>query len=70
LLSALKSGDDKGAGITGELQDLGLLASRSAALQAFEALAAAGVIASDPRLDMLTLNAALEDRSDPRGGRP
>jgi len=56
--------------MSGELLDLGLLASHAGALQAFEALAAARVIPSDPRLDMLTLNAALEDRSGPGGGNP
>ena len=68
LLSALNSGDGKPTEMSTELLDLGLLASRRGAVQAFEALAAAGVIPSDPRLDMLTLNAALEDRSDPGGG--
>ena len=68
LLAALKSGDAKHVQAQTELLDLGLLASRAGALQALEALAAVGVIPSDPRLDMLTLNAALEDRSDLRGG--
>ncbi len=45
-----------------ELQALGLLASRDAAVQALQKLADAGLIASDPRLDMLRLNAALEHR--------
>lgn len=70
LLAALKGGQDKSSNMSGELLDLGLLASHAGALQAFEALAAAGVIPSDPRLDMLTLNAALEDRSGPGGGNP
>ncbi|WP_324695123.1 DUF5691 domain-containing protein [Novosphingobium aerophilum] len=45
-----------------ELLALGLVASRAAAAQALEHLAAAGMLASDPRLDMLRLNAALDDR--------
>ena len=45
-----------------ELLALGLIASRPAARQALEQLAAVGLIASDPRLDMLRLNAALEDK--------
>jgi hypothetical protein len=49
-----------------ELLALGLLASQAAAVQALEKLAQAGLIASDPRLDMLRLNAAL----DPKGTKP
>lgn len=49
-----------------ELMALGLLASRDAARQALTRLTDAGLIASDPRLDMLRLNAALQ----PRGTRP
>lgn len=49
-----------------ELVALGLLASRDAAVQALQKLADAGLIGSDPRLDMLRLNAALQ----PRGTRP
>jgi hypothetical protein len=45
-----------------ELLALGLLASQAAAVQALEKLAAAGLIASDPRLDMLQLNAALDSK--------
>ncbi|MBX9884029.1 MAG: hypothetical protein K2X68_03555, partial [Novosphingobium sp.] len=48
-----------------ELQALGLLASRDAAVQALQKLADAGLIASDPRLDMLRMNAALEHRGTP-----
>ncbi|PXA99920.1 hypothetical protein DMC47_00840 [Nostoc sp. 3335mG] len=62
LLAALKS-DNKGAGDhTEELLALGLIASRGGARQALDQLAAAGLIASDPRLDMLRLNAALDNR--------
>jgi hypothetical protein len=45
-----------------ELLALGLLASQAAAVQALEKLAGAGLIASDPRLDMLRLNAALDSK--------
>lgn len=62
LLAALGSDDAAHADQAIELQALGLLASRAAAAQALERLAATGLIASDPRLDMLRLNAALEDR--------
>lgn len=45
-----------------ELLALGLLASREAAVQALAKLTDVGLIASDPRLDMLRLNAALQPR--------
>ncbi|MGP7795224.1 DUF5691 domain-containing protein [Sphingomonas sp. CLY1604] len=62
LVDALKA-DNQGAGDhADELLALGLIASRSAARQALDQLAAAGLIASDPRLDMLRLNAALDNR--------
>ncbi len=62
LLDALKA-DNRGSGNhADELLALGLIASRSAARQALDQLAAAGLIASDPRLDMLRLNAALDHR--------
>ncbi len=62
LLEALRARDAKPGEQAAELLALGLLASRAAAKQALDALAGAGLIASDPRLDMLRLNAALEDR--------
>ena len=40
---------------------LGLIASRAAARQALERLNGAGLLQGDPRLDMLRLNAALDD---------
>jgi hypothetical protein len=58
-------GRDEGgrnAALAGELHALGLVASRQGAGRAMEMLGKAGVIGSDPRLDMLRLNAALEDR--------
>ena len=56
--------DDTGrnAAVAGELHALGLAASRQGAERALERLAKAGLIRSDPRLDMLRLNAALEFR--------
>ncbi|MGU3315945.1 DUF5691 domain-containing protein [Sphingomonas sp. M6A6_1c] len=62
LLDALKAEDVRSGDRADELLVLGLIASRSAARQALDQLAATGLIASDPRLDMLRLNAALENR--------
>jgi hypothetical protein len=62
LLDALKAEDMRSEDRADELLVLGLIASRSAARQALDQLAAAGLIASDPRLDMLRLNAALDNR--------
>ena len=62
LLADLTAENARPADQAAELLALGLLASRAAARQALEQVAAAGLIASDPRLDMLRLNAALEDR--------
>lgn len=63
LLGALKAEDAaKRADLTAELHALGLLASRAAAQGALDRLARAGLLAADPRLDMLRLNAALENR--------
>jgi len=63
LLGALKADETaKRADLAAELHALGLIASRSAARNALDRLAAAGLLAADPRLDMLRLNAALDDR--------
>lgn len=62
LLTALKVVDPKLADQTSELLALGLIASQKAATAALKDLATAGLIASDPRLDMLRLNAALDMR--------
>jgi hypothetical protein len=43
---------------------LGLIASRRAAAQALDRLAAAGLLQGDPRLDMIRLNAALDDKGE------
>ena len=58
LLGALEAGGDQ----ADELLALGLIASRAAAGEALDQLVAVGMIASDPRLDMLRLNAALDNR--------
>ncbi|KQM85061.1 hypothetical protein ASE67_15405 [Sphingomonas sp. Leaf23] len=62
LLNALAAGDAGPGDHAGELLALGLVASRPAAAQALDRLVAVGMIASDPRLDMLRLNAALDHR--------
>jgi hypothetical protein len=54
------------AELAGELLAFGLLASRSAAAQAMERLGRAGMLAADPRLDMIRLNAALENNGATR----
>ncbi|KQN06957.1 DUF5691 domain-containing protein [Sphingomonas sp. Leaf25] len=61
LLAAIDGGDP-----AADLLALGLLASRDGAVRALDRLGRAGLIASDPRLDMLRLNAALDDRRLPR----
>jgi hypothetical protein len=61
LMSALAADKD----VTLELQSLGLLASRTGARAAIERLTAAGMPASDPRLDILRLNAALNPLGAP-----
>lgn len=63
-LLAMLAGDSeaKPTDHAAELQALGLLASREAAVQALNKLVDAGLIASDPRLDMLRLNAALQPK--------
>jgi len=63
LVAALRDADEpKPTDHAAELLALGLVATRRAAKQALDHLADAGLIASDPRLDMLRLNAALEQR--------
>jgi len=63
LLHALGSADARPGDHAAELQALGMLASRAGAQKALERLVrAAGLLQADPRLDMLRLNAALEDR--------
>ena len=63
LLAALKADETaKRTDLAAELHALGLVASRPAARSALDRLADAGLLAADPRLDMLRLNAALDDR--------
>lgn len=47
-----------------ELAAIGLLASRTGAERTLERLTRAGMLHADPRLDMLRLNAALEDKGE------
>jgi hypothetical protein len=61
LLTALQRNDAKPSDQLTELFALGLIASRGAARQALERLNGAGLLQGDPRLDMLRLNAALDD---------
>jgi hypothetical protein len=58
LMALFPAGDMRTGG--DELRLLGLLASRAAARRALEQAAAAGLLAADPRLDTLRLNAALD----------
>lgn len=62
LLDALQAEDKRAGDHADALLALGLIASRRAARQALDQLTATGLIASDPRLDMLRLNAALDNR--------
>jgi hypothetical protein len=61
LLEMLGRDDAKPSDQVAELHALGLIASRAGAQQALERLAGAGLLQGDPRLDMLRLNAALDD---------
>ncbi|UPK00758.1 DUF5691 domain-containing protein [Bradyrhizobium sp. 170] len=61
LLTALRRDDAKPSDELTELFALGLIASRAAARQVLERLNGAGLLQGDPRLDMLRLNAALDD---------
>ena len=61
LLTALRSDDAKPSDHVAELHALGLIASREGARRSLERLTAAGLLQGDPRLDMLRLNAALDD---------
>lgn len=62
LLKSLRSEDGNTTQQINELRALGLIASRAAAAQAMEQLTHAGLLGADPRLDMLRLNTALDDR--------
>jgi hypothetical protein len=61
LLQVLGREDAKASDGSLELHALGLIASRDGARRALERMDDAGLLAGDPRLDMLRLNAALND---------
>jgi hypothetical protein len=61
LLTALRRDDAKPSDQVTELHALGLMASREGARRTLESLTGAGLPQGDPRLDMLRLNAALDD---------
>ncbi|MBH5396880.1 hypothetical protein HZZ13_03610 [Bradyrhizobium sp. CNPSo 4010] len=62
LLAALQRDDAKPSDHAEELHALGLIVSREGARRSLEQLTGAGLLQGDPRLDMLRLNAALDDR--------
>ena len=70
LVAALQTSEDgtRRPDQLAELQALGLVASRGAASAALDRLAVGGMLAADPRLDMLRFNAALEDTAMKDGG--
>ena len=61
-LAALAKPDAKSSEGADQLFALGLLASRTGARRALDRLTAAGLLQADPRLDMIRLNAALDDK--------
>lgn len=61
LLAALQRDDAKPTDQVAEFHALGLIASREGARQSLQQLTSAGLLQGDPRLDMLRLNAALDD---------
>jgi hypothetical protein len=62
LLAAVGRADAKPADHVEELYSLGLITGHASARRTLERLNAAGLVLGDPRLDMLRLNEALEDR--------
>ncbi|WP_439400735.1 DUF5691 domain-containing protein [Bradyrhizobium sp. DASA03068] len=62
LLAALQRDDARPSDDAEEFHALGLIASREGARGALNGLAGAGLLQGDPRLDMLRLNAALDDK--------
>ncbi|PDT85121.1 hypothetical protein CO669_31680 [Bradyrhizobium sp. Y36] len=62
LLAALRRDDAKPSDHAEELHALGLIVSREGARRSLEQLSGAGLLQGDPRLDMLRLNAALDDK--------
>ena len=61
LVAGLQRDDARPSDHAEDLYAVGLLASREGARSALDRLAGAGVLQGDPRLDMLRLNAALDD---------
>jgi hypothetical protein len=64
LLAELGRDQAKPSDQFAELHALGLLASQTAAQQTLQRLVSAGLLQGDPRLDMLRLNAALDDNGE------
>jgi len=64
LLAELRRDDAKPSDHVAEFHALGLLASRTGAQQTLQRLTSAGLLQADPRLDMLRLNAALDDNGE------
>jgi hypothetical protein len=62
LLTALRREDAKPSDQLAELHALGLVASHAGARQVLARLNSAGLLQGDPRLDMLRLNDALDDK--------
>jgi hypothetical protein len=62
LLAAVGRADAKPADHVEELYSLGLITGHASARRTLERLNAAGLVLGDPRLDMLRLNEALQDR--------
>jgi hypothetical protein len=66
LLAEIRRDDAKPSDHPEEFRALGLLASQTAAQQTLQRLTSAGLLQGDPRLDMLRLNAALDDKGETR----
>ena len=64
LLAGLRREDANPSDHSAAFYALGLLVSRMAAQQTLQRLTGAGLLQGDPRLDMLRLNAALDDNGE------
>ena len=64
LLTELRRDAAKPSDHVAELHALGLIASRDGARRSLEQLTCAGLLQADPRLDMLRLNAGLDDQGE------
>lgn len=62
LIKSLGAEDASPTKRVSELHALGLITSRAGAARALERLTSTGLLGADPRLDMLRLNAALDDK--------